>query len=139
MHNPNTDWCYRTEPDESMNNISIRYPRGKTLGGSSSINGLLYIRGQHRDYDIWRQAGGIQNDQEEILKSFKSLKKGGNLIINVPAFPHLYSKFDNDVGHYRRYNHNMLVNLTKKIRFSSLRMLHFDSIGYFLSLISKIF
>jgi choline dehydrogenase len=45
MHNPNTDWCYRTEPDESMNNISIRYPRGKTLGGSSSINGLLYIRG----------------------------------------------------------------------------------------------
>ena len=61
------------------------------------------------------------------------------MIINVPAFPHLYSKFDNDVGHYRRYNHNMLVNLTKKIRFSSLRMLHFDSIGYFLSLISKIF
>ena len=34
MHNPNTDWCYKTEPDESMNNISIRYPRGKTLGGS---------------------------------------------------------------------------------------------------------
>ena len=45
MHNPKTDWCYKTEPDESMNNISIRYPRGKTLGGSSSINGLLYIRG----------------------------------------------------------------------------------------------
>ncbi|MGB0687988.1 MAG: GMC family oxidoreductase N-terminal domain-containing protein, partial [Paracoccaceae bacterium] len=38
MHNPKTDWCYKTEPDESMNNISIRYPRGKTLGGSSSIN-----------------------------------------------------------------------------------------------------
>ena len=57
MHNPKTDWCYKTEPDESMNNISIRYPRGKTLGGSSSINGLLYIRGQHRDYDIWRQLG----------------------------------------------------------------------------------
>ena len=57
MHNPKTDWCYKTEPDESMNNISIRYPRGKTLGGSSSINGLLYIRGQHRDYDVWRQLG----------------------------------------------------------------------------------
>ena len=81
----------------------------------------------------------IKNDKEEILKSFKSLKKGGNLIINVPAFPHLYSKFDNDVGHYRRYNYKMLVNLTKKIKFSSLRTLHFDSIGYFLSLISKIF
>ena len=57
MHNPDVDWCYNTEPDETMNNRSIRYPRGKTLGGSSSINGLLYIRGQHRDYDIWRQLG----------------------------------------------------------------------------------
>jgi len=43
MHNPDVDWCYNTEPDETMNNRSIRYPRGKTLGGSSSINGLLYV------------------------------------------------------------------------------------------------
>ena len=43
MHNPNTDWCFKTEPDKTMNNRSINYPRGKTLGGSSSINGLLYI------------------------------------------------------------------------------------------------
>ena len=42
MHNPKTDWCYKTEPDETMENRSIPYPRGKTLGGSSSINGLLY-------------------------------------------------------------------------------------------------
>ena len=57
MHNPKTDWCFKTEPDESINGRSINYPRGKTLGGSSSINGLLYIRGQSRDYDIWRQLG----------------------------------------------------------------------------------
>ena len=57
MHNPSVDWCYKTEPDETMNNRSIRYPRGKTLGGSSAINGLLYIRGQSRDYDVWRQLG----------------------------------------------------------------------------------
>ena len=44
MHNPKTDWCFKTEPDETMENVSIPYPRGKTLGGSSSINGLLYIR-----------------------------------------------------------------------------------------------
>ena len=43
MHNPKVDWCFKTEPDETMNNRSIRYPRGKTLGGSSSINGLLWI------------------------------------------------------------------------------------------------
>ena len=53
MHNPKTDWCFKTEPDKTMNNRSINYPRGKTLGGSSSINGLLYIRGQEQDYDIW--------------------------------------------------------------------------------------
>ena len=43
MHNPKVDWCFHTEKDQSMNNRSIRYPRGKTLGGSSSINGLLWI------------------------------------------------------------------------------------------------
>ena len=70
MHNPKTDWCYRTEPDESMNNISIRYPRGKTLGGSSSINGLLYIRGQYRDYDIWRQLGNTGWGWDDVLPFF---------------------------------------------------------------------
>ena len=70
MHNPKTDWCYKTEPDESMNNISIRYPRGKTLGGSSSINGLLYIRGQHRDYDIWRQLGNTGWGWDDVLPYF---------------------------------------------------------------------
>ena len=57
MHNPKVDWCFHTEKDETMNNRSIRYPRGKTLGGSSSINGLLWIRGQSNDYDNWRQQG----------------------------------------------------------------------------------
>ena len=54
MHNPKVDWCFHTEKDETMNNRSIRYPRGKTLGGSSSINGLLWIRGQSNDYDNWK-------------------------------------------------------------------------------------
>ena len=70
MHNPNVDWCYNTEPDETMNNRSIRYPRGKTLGGSSSINGLLYVRGQHRDYDVWRQLGNKGWSWEDVLPYF---------------------------------------------------------------------
>ena len=53
-----------------MNNRSIRYPRGKTLGGSSSINGLLYIRGQHRDYDIWRQLGNKGWSWDDVLPYF---------------------------------------------------------------------
>ncbi len=70
MHNPKTDWCYKTEPDETMNNRSINYPRGKTLGGSSSINGLLYIRGQEQDYNMWRQLGNVGWGWKDVLPYF---------------------------------------------------------------------
>jgi choline dehydrogenase len=70
MHNPKTDWCYTTEPDETMINRSIPYPRGKTLGGSSSINGLLYIRGQEQDYNIWRQLGNNGWGWSDVLPYF---------------------------------------------------------------------
>ncbi len=70
MHNPKVDWCFHTEKDESMNNRSIRYPRGKTLGGSSSINGLLWIRGQSNDYDNWRQQGNTGWGWEDVLPYF---------------------------------------------------------------------
>jgi len=51
--NPRTDWLFRTEPDPGLNGRSLRYPRGKVLGGCSSINGMIYMRGQRRDYDGW--------------------------------------------------------------------------------------
>jgi choline dehydrogenase len=51
--NPRTDWLYQTEPAAGLNGRSLRYPRGKVLGGSSSINGMIYMRGQQRDYDGW--------------------------------------------------------------------------------------
>ena len=70
LHNPNTDWCFNTEPDETMNNRSIPYPRGKTLGGSSSINGLLYIRGQEQDYNLWRQLGNVGWSWNDVLPYF---------------------------------------------------------------------
>ncbi|MCJ0765401.1 GMC family oxidoreductase [Variovorax terrae] len=56
--NPRTDWLYSTEPDAGLNGRALRYPRGKTLGGSSSINGMIYMRGQARDYDQWAQLTG---------------------------------------------------------------------------------
>jgi len=59
--NPRTDWLYQTEPDKGLNGRSLRYPRGKVLGGCSSINGMIYMRGQARDYDQWAAMTGDDN------------------------------------------------------------------------------
>jgi choline dehydrogenase len=56
--NPRTDWLFRTDPDPGLNGRQLRYPRGKVLGGCSSINGMIYMRGQSRDYDRWAAAVG---------------------------------------------------------------------------------
>jgi choline dehydrogenase len=56
--NPRTDWCYQTEPDPGLNGRTLRYPRGKALGGCSSINGMIYMRGQKRDYAQWAEITG---------------------------------------------------------------------------------
>ena len=56
--NPRTDWLYQTEPDAGLNGRQLRYPRGKTLGGCSSINGMIYMRGQARDYEQWAKITG---------------------------------------------------------------------------------
>ena len=56
--NPRTDWLFNTEPSAGLNGRSLRYPRGKVLGGCSSINGMIYMRGQSRDYDHWAEVTG---------------------------------------------------------------------------------
>ncbi|MGY8872919.1 MAG: GMC family oxidoreductase [Pseudomonadales bacterium] len=71
MHNPKTDWCYVTEPDPGINNRQLQWPRGKVLGGSSSLNGLLYVRGQKEDYDDWAALGNSGWSYDEILPYFK--------------------------------------------------------------------
>ena len=70
--NPRTDWLFKTEPDAGLNGRTLRYPRGKTLGGCSSINGMIYMRGQARDYDQWAQLTGDDSWRwEHVLPSFK--------------------------------------------------------------------
>ena len=71
MGTPKTDWCYRTQPDTGLNGRSINWPRGKTLGGSSSINGLLYVRGQPEDFEHWRQLGNMGWAWNDVLPFFK--------------------------------------------------------------------
>ena len=70
--NPRTDWLYQTEPDTGLNGRSLRYPRGKTLGGCSSINGMIYMRGQARDYDQWAHLTGDDSWRwEQVLPAFR--------------------------------------------------------------------
>lgn len=70
--NPRTDWLYSTEPDPGLNGRTLRYPRGKTLGGSSSINGMIYMRGQSRDYDQWAALTGDDAWRwDNVLPAFK--------------------------------------------------------------------
>ncbi|MEQ8897031.1 MAG: choline dehydrogenase [Roseovarius sp.] len=71
MHNPSVDWCYRTEPDPGLNGRRLDWPRGKVLGGSSSLNGLLYVRGQPQDYDRWQQMGNPGWGWDDVLPLFK--------------------------------------------------------------------
>ncbi|KGK80263.1 choline dehydrogenase [Thalassobacter stenotrophicus] len=71
IHNPAVDWCYKTEPDPGLNGRSIEWPRGKVLGGSSSLNGLLYVRGQAQDYDRWAQMGNKGWSWDDVLPLFK--------------------------------------------------------------------
>ena len=80
----------------------------------------------------------IKDDKMEIQTAFESLNKGGALLINVPAFQHLYSQFDKDVDHCRRYSKKTLKSLTTNIEFTSTKLIYFDSIGYMLSIASKL-
>jgi choline dehydrogenase-like flavoprotein len=69
--NPRTDWMYKTAEEPGLNGRAILYPRGKVLGGCSSINGMLYLRGQAADYDGWRQLGLTGWGWDDVLPYFK--------------------------------------------------------------------
>lgn len=81
MGNPKTDWCFMTESDPGLNGRAISWPRGRVLGGSSSINGLLYVRGQAEDFDGWRQlgcTGWSWDDVQPIFKRAENWEGGGD-------------------------------------------------------------
>ena len=71
MGNPKTDWCYTTEKEEGLNGRSLNYPRGRVLGGSSAINGMIYMRGQAKNYDHWKSEGNIGWGWDDVLPYFK--------------------------------------------------------------------
>jgi choline dehydrogenase-like flavoprotein len=69
--NPRSDWMFKTEPEKGLNGRSLNYPRGKVIGGSSSINAMIYMRGQAADYDHWRQLGLTGWGWDDVLPYFK--------------------------------------------------------------------
>ena len=97
--NPKVNWLYTNEPDPATGNRRIAQPRGKVLGGSSSINGLVYIRGQREDYDHWRQLGNNGWSFDDVLPYFRKSEDqqrgadeyhgvGGPVAVSDPVGPH---------------------------------------------------
>jgi choline dehydrogenase-like flavoprotein len=97
--NPKTNWLYMSEREPAIGNRSVAQPRGKVLGGSSSINGLVYIRGQHEDYDHWNRLGNAGWSFSEVLPYFVRSEdqqrftdeyhgRGGPLKVSDPSEPH---------------------------------------------------
>src|ERR1700760_2219088 len=75
IDDPQVNWCYRSEPDEGSGGRQIDVPRGKMLGGSSSINGMVFIRGQAQDYDHWAQLGNRGWSYQDVLPIFKRMER----------------------------------------------------------------
>lgn len=99
VYNPKVAWHFHTEPVPEMNNRTIDWPRGKVLGGSSSINGLVYVRGQRQDYDLWRQFGNVGWSYDDVLPYFRKAEhqergadqfhgEGGPLGVSDLRVPH---------------------------------------------------
>ena len=74
MGNKRTDWLYKTTKQKGLNGRELNYPRGKVMGGCSSINGMIYMRGQANDYDQWRQMGNEGWSWDDVLPYFKNME-----------------------------------------------------------------
>ena len=136
LYNNKVKKIYLFEPSKNLfinlkkklkKNKKIYFFNKKLKFKTNSYNTILYL-------DVLEH---IKNDKLEITKAYKALKTGGHLIINVPAFQHLYSQFDKDINHYRRYNKSKIREITKN--FNIIEIKYFDTVGYMLSLLSKIF
>jgi len=90
MGNPRTDWGFKTAEEPGLNGRSLNYPRGRVLGGCSSINGMIYMRGQARDYDLWRQMGNPGWAWEDVLPYFK--KHQDQWALEPDAFDELHAR-----------------------------------------------
>src|ERR1700739_2020704 len=96
LDHPSLTWGFKAEPDPGVNGRAILYPRGRVLGGSSSINGMIYIRGQPEDFDHWGQLGNRGWAWEDVLPYFKKAEnwEGGESEVRGKGGPLSTSKMD---------------------------------------------
>ena len=130
IDNPAANWCYRAEPDEGSGGRVIPIPRGRVLGGSSSINGLVFVRGQRLDYDTWAQLGNRGWSYDDVLPVFRRMEhfesgadewrsQGGPLRVSeVPDESPLYEALfragvEAGLPHNRDYNGESLEGICK--------------------------
>ena len=124
------------EPDKNLySKLNDKFSNYKKV---NVINDELNISSNIYDVILYLDVlEHIEDYEKEILKAHNALKKGGYLLINVPAFQFLYSDFDKDVGHFRRYSKKDITNLCSNYNLEINKLKYYDSIGFFLSFLSK--
>jgi len=124
------------EPDKNLfSKLNYKFSNHKKI---NVINDELNITTNIYDVILYLDVlEHIEDYEKEILKAHNSLKEGGHLVINVPAFQFLYSNFDKDVGHFKRYSKKDITNLGLNNNLEITRLNYYDSIGFLLSFLSK--
>jgi len=124
------------EPDKNLfSKLSYKFSNHKKI---TVINDELNTSSNIYDVILYLDVlEHIEDYEKEILKAHNALKKGGYLLINVPAFQFLYSDFDKDVGHFRRYSKKDITNFCLNHNLEINKLKYYDSIGFFLSFLSK--
>ncbi len=137
LYNKFTKEVHLYEPTKKLSNSLNK--KFKLIKNIKVINKKFSLKKNSYDTIIYLDViEHIKNYENEIINAYKSLKKNGNLIINVPAFQFLFSQFDKDVDHIRRFNRDTFKKIFYKSNINNYSMFYYDSIGFFLSLISKL-
>jgi hypothetical protein len=124
LYEPSSNFLKNLE-SKKINNVKIF--NSNFIEKPNYYDSILYL-------DVFEH---IENDQLELNKAYNSLKQNGCLIINVPAYQHLYSQFDKDINHFRRYSKTNFLKLIKDYDLKKVDLKYYDSIGYLLSLAFK--